>query len=155
MTRSRSASAQVAIDASFALQVVLGLEAAAAGRALLADWYRKERQLIAPAHWLSEATSALRRLRSVGQLEADEADRAVQDLFLLEVESVVPRRELCLAALRWAETLTHSKTYDAFYVALAEQEKTELWTADQRLARRAAQVGAAWVQTLLDTDEPG
>jgi predicted nucleic acid-binding protein len=130
--------------------VVLALEAAEAGRARLAGWYREERRLVAPAHWLSEATSALRRLRSVGRIEAGEVDRAVQDLFLLDVEAVVPGRELCLAALRWAETLTHSKAYDAFYVALAEQEEAELWTADRRLARRATQVGAPWVRSLLD-----
>ncbi|HSR30541.1 MAG TPA: type II toxin-antitoxin system VapC family toxin [Anaerolineae bacterium] len=48
-------------------------------------------------------------------------------------------------ALRWADRLGHSKAYDAHYLALAEQEGIELWTADRRLANGAQQAGAHWV----------
>jgi hypothetical protein len=40
--------------------------------------------------------------------------------------------------------LGQSKAYDAFYLALAERLKAEFWTADQRLANGARQLGANW-----------
>jgi predicted nucleic acid-binding protein len=45
-------------------------------------------------------------------------------------------------ALRWADRLGHAKAYDAHYLALAEQEGLELWTADRRLSNGAQQAGA-------------
>jgi predicted nucleic acid-binding protein len=51
-------------------------------------------------------------------------------------------------ALSWARKLGHSKAYDAQYLALAEEMKCPLLTADLRLARAARALGADWVKNL-------
>jgi predicted nucleic acid-binding protein len=54
-------------------------------------------------------------------------------------------------ALRWAERLGHSRTYNAQYLAVAEQWGLPLWTADQRLVNGARQVGVTWVHWVGET----
>ncbi len=78
-------------------------------------------------------------------MSPEETDRAVEDLFALEIGSVPCDLALCKAALDWAHRMTHSKAYDAFYLALAEARGAELWTTDERLESRARQLGVDWV----------
>jgi len=153
MTSSPSSSPPVVVDAGFAVAAVLFHPTSPDFRSVLARWYRGDRALLAPAHWLSEAVSTLRKLQFAGQIAEKEARRATSDLFVLGIASMPLDEDLCHSALRWAEELTQAKAYDAFYVALAERENAELWTADRRLARRARQLGAGWVRTLAD-DSP-
>ena len=58
---------------------------------------------------------------------------------------VPPSPELHDRAWYWAGRLNQSKTYDAQYVALAELERADFWTADRRLVNGARQAGAGWV----------
>lgn len=148
MTRSSAGRRPVVVDASFAVAAVLPVATSEMAREHLATWHRAGRSILAPSHWLVEAVSALRKLWFLGELSADEASRAGGDLFALGVDSVAPDPELCRASLRWAERLTQSKAYDAFYLALAEEEATDLWTADGRLSRRARQLGVDRVRLL-------
>lgn len=48
-------------------------------------------------------------------------------------------------ALLWAKRLGQSRTYDAPYLAVAEEQRAELWTADRRLSNGAVQAGATFV----------
>ena len=68
-----------------------------------------------------------------------------EEMQTLRIHYLAPSPELHLRAWYWADRLNHSKTYDAQYVALAELERADLWTADRRLANGARQVGAGWV----------
>ncbi len=50
--------------------------------------------------------------------------------------------------MSWAAKIQHSRAYDSFYLALAEQEDAWLWTADKRLVNGARQNGfshIAWI----------
>jgi predicted nucleic acid-binding protein len=69
----------------------------------------------------------------------------MQQAQALAIQCVPPSPELHERALYWAARMNHHKSYDAQYVALAEQERADLWTADQRLAKGARQIGAGWV----------
>jgi predicted nucleic acid-binding protein len=148
MTTSSAGSRPLVIDASFAVAAVLPVAAAEKARELLIGWHRDGRSILAPSHWLVEAVSALRKLWYLGKLTADEASRAAGDLFALGVDPVDPDPDLCQASLRWAERLTQSTAYDAFYLARADEEGAELWTADGRLSRRAGQHGFDRVRLL-------
>ena len=64
----------------------------------------------------------------------------------MNVRCLTPTANLHERALRWAEVLGHSRAYETHYLALAEQEGIELWTADRRLANGAQQVCAHWVR---------
>ena len=59
----------------------------------------------------------------------------------------------CRAAYAWAERLGQSRAYDAQYLAVAEQEGLELWTADRRLVRNAEQAGVRWVRRIGEVGE--
>ncbi len=147
MTSSSAGSRPLVIDASYAVRAVLSSSSSQGCRRQLATWVAEDRALLSPPHWIAEAVSALRKFRSLGEMSPEETDRAVEDLFALEIESIPCDLALCRAALDWADRMTHSKAYDAFYLALAETREAELWTTDERLENRARQLGADWVHS--------
>jgi len=86
--------------------------------------------LVAPDLALVEATDILRRLEAAGQLERIEAGAAARDLLQLDVE-LVPFAPF--ADRVWE--LRHNVTsYDAWYVAAAEELDLPMATLDLRLA---------------------
>jgi predicted nucleic acid-binding protein len=86
--------------------------------------------LIAPHLALVEATNILRRLELAGKLGRVEAGAAARDLLQLELE-LVPYAPF---ADRVWELRANVTSYDAWYVAVAEQFDLPLATLDHRLA---------------------
>jgi len=150
MTGSSASSQPIVIDAGVAVRAVVPTGISRTVKQHFAGWYRAERSIVAPSQWIAEAVSALRRLLFLGELSAQETNRAVEDLFALGIESVALDVELCRWALRWAERLTQAKAYDAYYLALADAQDAELWTADGRLYRRARQLGSERVRLVAE-----
>jgi predicted nucleic acid-binding protein len=87
--------------------------------------------LIAPHLALVEATNILRRLELEGRLGRMEAGAAARDLLLLDLE-LVPFTPF---AERVWELRANVTSYDAWYVAVAEQFDLPLATLDRRLAK--------------------
>jgi predicted nucleic acid-binding protein len=87
--------------------------------------------LIAPHLALVEATNILRRLELQGRLDRTEAGAAARDLLLLDLE-LVPFTPF---AERVWELRANVTSYDAWYVAVAEQFDLPLATLDRHLAR--------------------
>jgi predicted nucleic acid-binding protein len=87
--------------------------------------------LIAPHLALVEATNILRRLELEGRLGRMEAAAAARDLLLLDLE-LVPFTPF---AERVWELRANVTSYDAWYVAVAEQFDLPLATLDRRLAK--------------------
>lgn len=86
--------------------------------------------LIAPHLALAEATNILRRLEMAGKLGRVEAGAAARDLLQLDLD-LVPYAPF---AERIWELRTNVTSYDAWYVAVAEQLDLPLATLDRRLA---------------------
>lgn len=86
--------------------------------------------LIAPHLALVEATNILRRLELANKLSRVEASAANRDLLLLELELV----SYAPFAERVWELRANVTSYDAWYVAVAEQFDLPLATLDRRLA---------------------
>jgi predicted nucleic acid-binding protein len=86
--------------------------------------------LLAPHLALVEATNILRRLELGGRLDRLEASSAIQDLLLLEL-TLLPYTPF---AERVWELRANVTSYDAWYVAVAEQFSLPLATLDRRLA---------------------
>ena len=86
--------------------------------------------LIAPHLALVEATNILRRLELANKLGRVEAGAAARELLLLDVElgPYAPFAE------RVWELRANVTSYDAWYVAVAEQFNRPLATLDRRLA---------------------
>ena len=86
--------------------------------------------LVAPHLALAEATNILRRLELAGKLGRMEAAAAARDLLLIELELV----SFSPFAERVWELRTNVTSYDAWYVAVAEELLLPLATLDRRLA---------------------
>ena len=68
----------------------------------------------------------------------------------LNIRCLAPTAHLHKQAHRWADRLGEARAYGAHYLALAEQEGIELWSADRRLANGSQQAGAHWVHWIGD-----
>jgi predicted nucleic acid-binding protein len=86
--------------------------------------------LVAPHLVLAEATNVLRRLELAGRLSRLEAGAAARDLQLLDLQ-LAPFTPF---ADRIWELRSNVTSYDAWYVALAEELDLPLATLDRRLA---------------------
>lgn len=119
----------------------------------IVDWHRENVSLVAPAIWLVEATSAIRRQIFTGNISEGVGETAVSDLFTLDIEAIEIDEALCKSALAWARLLGQSKAYDSFYLAVAHRLGAELWTADKRLLHAAQAARLAWVRWIGETGE--
>jgi predicted nucleic acid-binding protein len=115
------------VDASFLVAALS--DAGAEGR--WAEDVVRAGNLIAPHLALAEATNILRRLELEGRLGRMEAGAAARDLLLLDLE-LVPFTPF---AERVWELRANVTSYDAWYVAVAEQFDLPLATLDRRLAK--------------------
>ncbi|HEX5994649.1 MAG TPA: type II toxin-antitoxin system VapC family toxin [Jiangellales bacterium] len=88
----------------------------------------------APAHMAVEVIRTFDRLARHGQLSDDQARVYAMQMVDGVGAAVVLHADRSLLSAAWALRANLS-TYDAVYVALAEQLRLPLLTADQRLAR--------------------
>jgi predicted nucleic acid-binding protein len=87
-----------------------------------------------------------------GLLSTALAAEAMRKVMALNIRCLPPTLELHERALHWADRLGHSKTYDAHYLALAEQQRAAFWTADRRLANGTRQAGVTWVHWIGESE---
>lgn len=120
----------IVIDASAALDLLLGTDRAAAiGRVL-----RPVREVHAPELVDPEVMSVVRRWTLRGWIGAEHGSHAVDELGELPI---VRHGHAGLRHRVW-ELRNRSSAYDAFYIALTEVLDAELLTTDDRLARAAS-----------------
>lgn len=124
------------------------LVAAAINRALskpirtqLKRWHQNGEDMHAPWLLRYEVANALARSVALGVLGESKAvsswkaiDRLGKRITFHDIRNV-PR------VIAIAKALKRQNAYDAAYVALAEEMKTNVWTLDGSLARNAAQTG--------------
>ena len=133
------------IDAHLIAALVLPLPYSEQATQRMVNWQRLGTELIAPVLLEYEMAAILRKAIVAQWLTTDLAVEALDTITELNVRCATPTRHLHERALAWAARLGHSKAYDAHYLALAEQEGAEFWTADRRLANGAQQAGAGSV----------
>ena len=146
-------SKRIVIDANLAaanIIPILGLEKA---RDLFIKWAAAECTLSAREWWLAEVISILRQYVYRKIISPASAREAVDGVFALEVELIRVDNLLCKRALDWADSIHHSKVYDAIYLALAEKLGAEFWSSDKKLANAAHAAGAPWVHWMGETTE--
>ena len=125
----------VVIDASLALKWALQEEHTEDALALWDRWQEASERVIAPPIFRSEVTNVLHRRTRRGDLNATDA-LDVLDLLITSVAIGEPA-DLYGRALTIARDLALGSTYDVLYLALAEAEGCEMWTADRAFVRSA------------------
>ena len=141
-------SKTLVIDASFTFRLILPGPYQESCQRLLAQWHSDGDVLCAPALWLYEITSALCKVVHFGQITGDEGRSALTLAQNLGVRLYTPDDTQSAMAFDWTVRLGRAAAYDSFYLTLAKSLRSELWTADKRLANA---VGVSWVHLIPDT----
>jgi predicted nucleic acid-binding protein len=141
-------SGSVVVDASVVAKWVLDEPYSEEAVALLRAWISQEMRLLAPAWMTTEVTSILYKRMRKGDITIEAARASLASLLLTDItfdyDSTLSVRALDLAYQHGL-----SAPYDAHYLALAEREACELWTADERLWN-AVKGKLAWVRWIGD-----
>jgi predicted nucleic acid-binding protein len=137
----------VVVDASVAVKWFLpesGEPLAEQAVALLEQFDRKEIQFVVPDLFHVEIASAIWKAVRTGRVSRAFADQALALLTQREFETV-PSLNLLDGAFQIAADYGRT-VYDCLYVALAMQTKSQLITADERLANAlAARFPVKWL----------
>lgn len=96
------------------------------------QWATEQRQLLAPALLWYEVTNALYQYHKHNILVESMLGDALTTALLLPVQ-IIADANLHPRALALAQQFNLPATYDAHYLALAEQVKAEFWTTDKKL----------------------
>lgn len=144
-------SSTVVVDASTAIKWVVVESDSPLARALLAEWQAQGYIMLAPVLFAYEVTNILRQQVRKGTMTASEAEAGQLLVFAQGLSLDTPDQAgyvtLNERALNLTNQLNLLAAYDAQYLALAERERCEYWTADQRLWN-AVKTHVPWVRWL-------
>jgi predicted nucleic acid-binding protein len=140
----------VVVDASVAVKWCLPSlreELVAQAEELLASSRREEVQFLVPDLFWVELANALWKAVRRNEISSNNAASAISFMRDLDI-ATVPSIDIVPQALDLA--ISHGRTvYDSLYVALAMQSKSDLITADERLANAlAARFPVKWLGAL-------
>lgn len=125
-------SARAVVDASVVLRWLVEEPLTAEAYLLLDRWRERGVSTFAPSLLPFEIANALYKRVRRGELTVHDARRLL-DVAAEEGPRLDQDRGLHAAAVELALRLGHGACYDSQYLALAEREQCECWTADRRL----------------------
>lgn len=139
-----SNSSTVCVDASIVLRYVLQPDNEAVKK-LWKSWLASETRLISPTLLFYEVTNALYQQQK-NKILSPETIWQTLELSLELPINLINESGLHLRAREIAMQYNLPATYDAHYLALAEQKKADLWTADMRLVNTLKPFKLKWVK---------
>jgi predicted nucleic acid-binding protein len=126
--------ATVVVDTSIVLKWLIYERDSQLAERLLTEWSKQNTVLLAPELLIYEITNALYKKARNRLLSTEKATNALKELIRTGIIfEPVEGYQLSLKAYTYAKRYNLSATYDAHYLALANIEKCDLWTADKRL----------------------
>ena len=125
-------SYQVCVDASLTILWLLPTQRTPQATELLEQWVRAGVDLIGPPLFDAEVTSTIRLNVYLNKILPEEGEEAFSGYSALAVRTVSPPG-LYRRAWELAIDYNQRRTYDMQYLALAELEDCEFWTADRSL----------------------
>jgi len=129
--------AQIVIDASVALALILDEPESPTIRAAVADWLERDAQLLAPDHFWLEVINPLARRHGYDSRRLIEVVSYLETLPIRTIETVRPQIVLTMGLMDQFRLTA----YDAVYVALAQTLSARLATADEVMLRAAGDLG--------------
>jgi len=134
----------VCIDANLVVRTLVYGPYSEQATALLRHWSRQEITLIAPSLLSFEVVSTLRRLVFLNEVTPEEGAEAFQRFLAFKIR-LSHRKGIFPLAWQFAEQFNRPRAYDTAYLALAQLNQCEFWTADERLYNAVHQE-LAWVK---------
>ena len=123
---------KVCVDASLALKLVLAEADSDLAQKEWQGWIRTGVEIVAPNLFAYETTSVLRNRVYRKEISQSEADAGLSILSALDI-TYHHAEAIRQAAWDLARRFNRPTVYDAFYLALAEEEGCLFWTGDKRL----------------------
>ena len=127
----------VCLDASLVLLWFLREPLSTRADALLQEWRTDGVEFIAPSLLMLEVPSVLRQAVHRGRVTTAEGDETLHAFLEMDIRIREPS-DLLNRTWELGKTLNAPRLYDMYYLALAEIEACELWTADQRFVNLVA-----------------
>lgn len=127
----------VVVDASVAVKWLVREAHSVEALALATSWAAAGITLVAPYLMPAEVSNALHKRVLSEELSVAAASRQIE-LLLTSGVKLIETPSLHVRALELASELNQSASYDAHYLALADELDCEFWTADARFYRAAA-----------------
>ncbi len=126
-------SIKVCVDASLALAWLIPGQGNPHADALRHEWHENGVEMIGPPLFRAEVTSVLREEVFFKRMSQEEGQEA------FSLYTAIPVRIVDFSAIyrrAWELAFDHNqrRTYDMQYLAVAEMEDCEFWTADKKLA---------------------
>jgi predicted nucleic acid-binding protein len=137
-------NSSVCVDASLILRTLIPAPYSPQALDLLSQWQQQQTTLIAPTLLPFEVTSVLRRLVFLKELRAEDGEAAFDAFRKIKIRFSA-RAALFPLAWKLVKEFNRPRAYDVTYLALAQLEGVELWTADERLYN-AVKGKLAWVR---------
>ena len=124
----------VVVDTSIAIKWVIDESDSKTAEKLLEEWNDREVLILAPALLAYEITNALYQKIRRSEITLERCKEALKGFALVGIEFDFSQDfSLSARATELARLYNLPATYDAHYLAHAEREQCELWTADRRL----------------------
>lgn len=120
------------MDASLALKWVVEEEHTPEAWSLLDGWRKEGTDVLAPSLFFYEIANALTKRMRRGEFTLDQTAGRMR-LLAAAGPTLWSDLALHLRAIEFVHRFGFSSAYDAHYLALAEVQGCELWTADRRL----------------------
>ena len=124
----------VIVDTSIAIKWVLRENDSKTAFDMLTDWNARGVMLLVPILLAYEAANVLYRSARRGEITFERAKEAFAEILLAGLKfDFSSNLAFSMRAIELAGQYNLPAAYDAHYLALAEREGCELWTADTRL----------------------
>ncbi|OLB30659.1 MAG: hypothetical protein AUH05_20495 [Ktedonobacter sp. 13_2_20CM_53_11] len=124
----------VVVDANLAIKSVVNEADSGIALALLNEWNINGIIMAAPSLFTYEVTNVLYQHMRKGKINLDQAKKVLSEVLSIGVELDFPEKlTFNSRAFELAHRFDLLATYDPHYLALAERENCEFWTADARL----------------------
>ena len=125
-------SSLVCVDASIVIRMLVPGPYSQNALALLAVWSKEQTSLIAPALLAFEVASVLRLYVHQKELTTEEGEAALEQFMQMGIR-LSHRRGIFPLAWELVQQFNRPRAYDTSYLALAQMNDCEFWTADKKL----------------------
>lgn len=140
----------VVVDANIAVKLVIIEEDSPLAKHLFKEWADQNKLVLAPDLFLYEMANILWKKVRQDKMLLTEVKEILSVMLDMGIEIYWPLdSRLSLNAFELAYTHKLPATYDAHYLALAEREQCEFWTADERLYN-SVKGQLPWVRLMTD-----